>query len=136
MRMHLKTEGKINKIAVHIFSYSCHLGSQNSECKSLQYIFPWGIPLLLVTKNFSHGPWELTNEVVTAIWEVFHMHGYKNQATCMTTNLKVRKHSITGMCFMMQLLNCSATSSPQEQQKSTLELLNSSTYFLQKPPTY
>jgi hypothetical protein len=31
--------------------------------------------------------------------DVFHMHGYKNQATCMTTDLKVNKHLITGMCF-------------------------------------
>jgi hypothetical protein len=74
MRMHLKTEGKANKIAVTygIFSYSCHLVSQNSECKTLQFFCPWGIPLLLTTKNFSHGCWELTNEVVSAIWEVFH----------------------------------------------------------------
>jgi hypothetical protein len=31
--------------------------------------------------------------------EVFHMHGYKNQATRMTTDVKVRKHLITGLCF-------------------------------------
>jgi len=31
--------------------------------------------------------------------EVFHVHGYKNQATSVTTDFKVSKHLITGMCF-------------------------------------
>jgi hypothetical protein len=37
--------------------------------------------------------------VVSAIWEVFHVHGHKNQATCMTTDRKGSKHLITGICF-------------------------------------